>query len=77
MGRGRRITHSTSENVAVVAPMPKASIRTAVDVNPGDFSRFRIAMRTSWIGMGGCSSWTLGRVIRPIGCTCLTKYDFS
>ena len=28
---------STSEKIAVFAPIPSASVRTAVSVNPGDF----------------------------------------
>src|SRR5882724_7817027 len=35
-GRGRNRTPSTMEKIAVVAPIPKASISTAVAVKPGD-----------------------------------------
>ena len=36
-GSGRRSTPSTIEKIAVVAPMPKASMRTAVTAKPSDF----------------------------------------
>src|SRR5580698_4151092 len=35
-GSGRRSTPSTMEKIAVVAPIPKASMSTAVAVKPGD-----------------------------------------
>src|SRR5277367_3991381 len=43
-GSGRSNTPSTIEKIAVVAPMPSASINTAVSVNAGDFNNFRIAI---------------------------------
>jgi hypothetical protein len=33
------------EKMAVVAPMPRASINSAIAVKPGDFSKWRIAIR--------------------------------
>jgi len=35
-GNGLSSTPSTMEKMAVLAPMPKASVSTAVSVNPGD-----------------------------------------
>jgi hypothetical protein len=32
------------EKIAVVAPIPRASIRIAVATNPGDFDRLRTAI---------------------------------
>jgi hypothetical protein len=32
--------------------MPSAKISTAVAVKPGDFSKWRIAIRRSWKGIG-------------------------
>ena len=40
--RGRRMTPFTIEKIAVLAPMPSASVRTATVVNPG----LRRSMRT-------------------------------
>jgi hypothetical protein len=37
-GNGLNNTPSTMEKIAVVAPMPKASVRIAVRANPGDLS---------------------------------------
>ena len=34
-GKGRSNTPSTMEKIAVVAPIPKASVSTAVSVKPG------------------------------------------
>jgi hypothetical protein len=51
-GRGRSSTPSTMEKIAVVAPTPRASISTAVAVKPGDFNRWRTAIRRSWKGIG-------------------------
>ena len=42
-GRGRSSTPSTMEKMPVVAPMPKANISTAVNVNPGDLRNCRSA----------------------------------
>ena len=51
-GSGRsRSTPSTTEKMAIVAPIPSASISTAVDVKPGDFNKWRIAIRRSWKGI--------------------------
>jgi hypothetical protein len=35
-GIGRRNTASTMEKIAVLAPMPKASVKTATAVKPGE-----------------------------------------
>ncbi len=40
-GKGRSNTPSTIEKMAVVAPMPNASVSTAVSVNPGDLRNWR------------------------------------
>src|ERR1700761_9750678 len=46
-GRGRKSTASTMEKMAVVAPMPKASMSTAVMANPGDLRSWRRTKRRS------------------------------
>lgn len=43
-GSGRSSTPSTIEKMAVVAPMPKASVRTAVREKPGNLERWRKAI---------------------------------
>ena len=43
-GSGRSNTPSTIEKIAVVAPIPSASISTAVATKPGDFNRWRTAI---------------------------------
>jgi hypothetical protein len=40
-GRGLRRTLSTTLQIAVVAPMPKASVRIATTANAGPFLRIR------------------------------------
>ena len=42
-GSGRSMMESTSEKIAVFAPIPSASVSTAVSVNPGDFRNCRNA----------------------------------
>jgi hypothetical protein len=42
-GSGRSMIESTSEKIAVFAPIPSASVNTAVSVNPGDFRNCRNA----------------------------------
>src|SRR5207245_10099168 len=44
-GSGRSSTPSTMEKIAVVAPLPSASIRMAVTVNPGDLRSWRKGYR--------------------------------
>src|SRR5215510_10730832 len=44
---GRRITPLTIEKMAVFAPMPRASVRRAVTVNPGERRSSRAAYFTS------------------------------
>ena len=46
-GSGLSSTPSTIEKIAVVAPMPKASVSTAVSVNPGERASLLAAWRTS------------------------------
>ena len=46
-GSGRRITAFTMLKIAVLAPMPKASVNTATVVNPGFFRSMRAANRKS------------------------------
>jgi hypothetical protein len=41
-GSGLKIKPLTKLKMAVFAPMPSARIKTAVIVNPGDFSNWRI-----------------------------------
>ena len=45
---GRRITLLTMEKIAVLAPMPSASVSTATAVNPGARRSSRHEYRTSW-----------------------------
>ena len=40
-GSGRRTTALTTLNMAVLAPMPRASVRTVTAVNPGDLASSR------------------------------------
>ena len=42
-GNGRSMIESTIEKIAVLAPIPSASVITAVSVNPGDFLSCRNA----------------------------------
>src|SRR5215472_12070596 len=51
-GNGLSNTASTIENTAVVAPIPSASINTAVVVKAGDLSEWRIAIRRSGKDIG-------------------------
>src|SRR5271156_1950239 len=41
--RGRRRTAFTTEKIAVLAPIPRASVRIATRVKPGDFRNIRNA----------------------------------
>src|SRR5580700_7958697 len=54
-GSGRRRTASTTEKIAVLAPMPRASSRTAVTEKPGLRTRVRRPCRSSEtrLRMGG------------------------
>src|SRR5690348_2280718 len=47
-GSGRRRTASTTEKIAVFAPIPSARVSTATAANTGDLRRERKAYRTSW-----------------------------
>src|SRR2546421_12352441 len=49
MGSGRRKKKSASENIAVFAPMPSASVSTATTVKPGFFNSWRKANFRSFI----------------------------
>src|ERR1700736_276919 len=42
-GNGRNRTESMIANIAVLAPIPRAKVRTATNVKPGDFQRRRAA----------------------------------
>ena len=44
---GRRMTPLTMEKMAVLAPMPSASVMSAMAVNPGARTSDRAAKRTS------------------------------
>jgi hypothetical protein len=46
-GSGRKIAASTTENIAVFAPIPSASTSTAAIVNPGERRSRRRAYRKS------------------------------
>src|SRR5580704_5184955 len=46
-GRGFNKTPFTTENSAVFAPIPSASVNTAIAVNPGFFNKTRNPYRTS------------------------------
>src|ERR1700687_1638904 len=46
-GNGRRSTPYTTVKIAVLAPMPRASVKTATAVNPGIFASIRKAYRMS------------------------------
>ena len=47
-GTGFNNTASTTEKIAVFAPIPNARVRTATVVKPGDCRKLRKAYRTSW-----------------------------
>ena len=47
-GTGFNNTASTTEKIAVFAPIPSARVRTATVAKPGDFRKLRRAYRTSW-----------------------------
>src|SRR5580704_19342380 len=42
-GSGRRMTESMTLKTAVLAPMPRARVRMATRVKPGDFASMRMA----------------------------------
>jgi hypothetical protein len=46
-GSGRSATPLITLKIALVAPMPTASVRTATIVNPGAFRNWRIPYRIS------------------------------
>src|SRR6266566_1166707 len=46
-GNGRSSTPYTTVKIAVLAPIPRASVRTATAVNPGFFASIRKAYRMS------------------------------
>src|SRR5882762_2519758 len=46
-GNGRSSTPYTTVKIAVLAPMPRASVKTATAVNPGFFASIRKAYRMS------------------------------
>ena len=54
-------------NMAVLAPIPNASVRTAVNVNPGLLKRVRAENRTSW---RTCSSQSQERSSRCSSFAC-------
>src|SRR5580693_4691075 len=47
--RGWSRTAFTTEKMAVLAPMPRARVRTAITVKPGDFRRLRRPYFRFWI----------------------------
>src|SRR4029077_3549997 len=68
-GSGRSNTAFTTLKIAVCAPIPRASTRTATNVNPGDLRSWRRANVTSfmlfgvkrghWIGFGCAHGWQI------------------
>src|SRR5688572_26165495 len=67
-GGGRNITAFTRLKMAVLAPIPRPSVRTATTVKPGFFSNWRNANRRSFItqshhriDFGGPSRRDVGR----------------
>ena len=50
-GSGRNNALSTTEKIAVFAPMPSASVRTATRVNPGDLRSWRKASFKSFMSL--------------------------
>jgi hypothetical protein len=50
-GSGRSNTALMTLNIAVFAPMPKASVKTTISVNPGRFARLLAANRKSLISV--------------------------
>src|SRR5436305_1674760 len=51
-GSGRSRTALTMLKMAVLAPIPSASVRTATNVNPGDLRSWRRASVRSFISFG-------------------------
>src|SRR5205085_4110616 len=51
-GSGRSNVPSTTEKMAVFAPIPSARVMIAIDVKPGFFASWRSAMRNSFIAVG-------------------------
>src|SRR5215469_7401623 len=47
-GRPRKNVESTKPKIAAFAPMPRARVRTAAPVKPGDLRSTRRPKRTSW-----------------------------
>src|SRR6185436_12524460 len=64
-GSGRSSTASTTLNIAVFAPIPRASVSTAAAVNPG---AFRSCRRASFKSAGGVMPFG-----RPAGCRGLER----
>src|SRR4029077_18849166 len=54
-GNGRRSTPSTTEKIAVFAPIPSARVRTATTVKPGDLRSWRNASFKSFMSFGAQS----------------------
>jgi hypothetical protein len=55
-GNGRNNTALTTEKIAVLAPMPSASVITATAVNPGCLSKLRAPKRMSFSNVSMASS---------------------
>jgi len=50
-GSGRSITALTTLKIAVLAPMPRATVSTTAKVNSGDFRSMRAVYRRSFSNM--------------------------
>src|SRR5438132_85422 len=81
-GYGRSITASTTVKIAVVAPMPSASVSITTAVKPGFFRSARSAQRTSLVTLStgrtriDASSSTSGDS-RRIASSCVTPFARS
>src|ERR1017187_2547923 len=66
-GSGRRITLSTTEKIAVLAPIPRASAATATAVNPGLRRMERTAYRTSDANVARSTPYIVFNIFTPGG----------
>src|SRR5262249_23208073 len=61
-GNGRSSTPSTTEKIAVFAPIPSASVKTATRVKPGDLRNWRRANLRSFMSFSSQSDdWIYAR----------------
>ncbi len=70
-GSGRRRTPFTTLKIAVVTPMPSASVRMTAALKPGRARTVRSAWRTlraqpsGWVRIGMCREWLAGTTMSP------------